>query len=281
MPMRGLKEILDRFYREYDFSGRMAHDPIRFPRRYRDPRDIETAAFLASSFAYGRVELFSAVLEKILGIMGKGPHAFMLGFDVRKHRRLFAGIKYRFNEEDDVLCLLYLLHALLRDYTTIGKAFTSFYREEDRDIGSGLAALMNAFRRIDTSPVYGRDVKPYGLRQFFPSPEDGSACKRANLFLRWMIRDRDIDFGIWKGIPKNKLVIPLDTHIARISRCLGLAKRKSQDWKTAVEITQSLKKFDPGDPLKYDFALCHHGISGMCRGKKEAKTCDGCVLRPR
>ncbi len=91
-----------------------------------------------------------------------------------------------------------------------------------------------------------------------------------------MIRDRDIDLGVWTAIPKRKLVIPLDTHIARISRCLGLLKRKSQDWKAAVEITEALKKFDPDDPVKYDFALCHHGISGHCRGKSEQ--CCECVL---
>jgi uncharacterized protein (TIGR02757 family) len=98
-----------------------------------------------------------------------------------------------------------------------------------------------------------------------------------NLFLRWMVRDRDIDFGIWKGIPKDKLVIPLDTHIARIGRCLGLTKRKSTDWKAAAEVTESLKAFDPEDPLKYDFALCHHGISGMCM-KGDSQPCEGCIL---
>ena len=95
-----------------------------------------------------------------------------------------------------------------------------------------------------------------------------------NLFLRWMVRDRDIDFGLWKGIPGNLLVIPLDTHIARISRCLGLTGRRSRDWKMAVEITENLKRLDPEDPLKYDFALCHQGITGLCRegacGKKQS-----------
>lgn len=279
--MKGLKYILDKFYLEYDFTGRMKHDPIRFPHRYQDPLDIEIAGFLASSFAYGRVGLFSAVVEKILGVMGKSPYAFMLGFDVKRHRKLFAGVKYRFNENDDVLCLLYLLNTVLRDYASIEKAFKSYCLAEDLDFGRALSGLVNTFLRTDTSPVYGKDMKPDGLRQFFPSPENGSACKRANLFLRWMIRDRDIDFGIWNGIPKSKLVIPLDTHIARIARCLGLANRKTQDWKMAVEITRSLKKFDPEDPLKYDFALCHHGISGMCRGKKGSDTCEECVLRMR
>jgi uncharacterized protein (TIGR02757 family) len=150
-----------------------------------------------------------------------------------------------------------------------------------QNIGPGLTGLMAELLSVDTSPVYGEDIKPAGLRQFFPSPASGSACKRANLFLRWMVRDRDIDFGIWQGIPKNKLVIPLDTHIARISRCLGFTERKSQDWKAAVEITESLKKFDPEDPLKYDFALCHHGISGMCGGERRDTGCKDCVFKSR
>jgi len=93
-----------------------------------------------------------------------------------------------------------------------------------------------------------------------------------------MIRDRDIDLGIWKNISKDKLVIPLDTHIMKISRCLGFTKRNSADWKTAVEITESLKRFDPVDPLKYDFALCHHGVSGICKGIRDRSVCSGCVF---
>jgi uncharacterized protein (TIGR02757 family) len=95
-----------------------------------------------------------------------------------------------------------------------------------------------------------------------------------NLYLRWMIRDRDIDFGLWQGIPKDKLIIPLDTHIARIGKCLGLTERSSADWKMAAEITASLKRLDSSDPLKYDFALCHQGIAGVCSAKK----CEGCSL---
>jgi uncharacterized protein (TIGR02757 family) len=95
-----------------------------------------------------------------------------------------------------------------------------------------------------------------------------------------MVRDRDIDFGIWKGIPKSKLVIPLDTHIARISRCLGFTRRASADWKAAVEITNALKQFDPDDPVKYDFALCHHGISGVCNSR-DNPGCKACVFHER
>jgi uncharacterized protein (TIGR02757 family) len=163
--------------------------------------------------------------------------------------------------------------------TSLENLFRQFLRPDSLTIGEGLAGFVASLLKTDASRIYGKDIKPAGLRQLFPSPLDGSACKRSNLFLRWMVRDRDIDFGIWKGIPKNRLIIPLDTHIARISGCLGFTKRKSQDWKTAVEITESLKRMDPEDPLKYDFALCHHGISGLCKGKKGFSECNGCCFK--
>ncbi len=269
-----LKKVLDGFYEGYDFSGRIPHDPIRFPHRYEDARDIEVSGFIASSFAYGKVTLFTAVVEKILSFMGKSPYDFLSGFDVKKNRRFFGDIKYRFNDSDDIICLLFLLHKILERYSSLEKTFRSFYSPDDPDIGRGLSGLMDVFLKTDTSQVYGKDIRPPGLRQFFPSPAKGSACKRANLFLRWMVRDRDIDFGIWKEMPKSKLVIPLDTHIARISRCLGLTARKTQDWKTALEVTEALRKLDPEDPMKYDFALCHQGISGLCgRGEENCRTC--------
>jgi uncharacterized protein (TIGR02757 family) len=277
--VRDLKSILDRFYREYDFKERLRHDPIEFPHRYKNPRDIEVSAFIASSLAYGKVGLFKSAVEKILSVMGANPYEFLLEFRLKKHGKLLEGIKYRFNENEDLLALMFILHKALISHTSLEKLFRKFYRHDSITIGETLSGFVSSLLKINTSQIYGKDFKPAGLRQLFPSPMDGSACKRANLFLRWMVRDRDIDFGIWEGIPKSRLIIPLDTHIARISGCLGLTKRKSLDWKMAVEITESLKRFDPEDPLKYDFALCHHGISGMCSGKKEIIKCKGCCFR--
>jgi len=276
-----LRKVLDRFYREYDFTRRVPHDPIKFPHRYKDPRDVEVSAFIASAFAYGRADLFTVVVERILSPMGKSPYDFLLGFDAKKNCRAFGGIRYRFNGNDDVICLLFLLHLILKEYSSLESAFRSSDTPSEPDTGRGLAGLMEAFLGLDTSMIYGKNIKPPGLVQFFPSPAKGSACKRANLFLRWMVRDRDIDFGIWREIPKSKLIIPLDTHIARISRCLGFTARKTQDWKMALEVTAALKKLDPEDPLKYDFALCHHGISGMCKGMREKEGCKGCVFNLR
>ena len=273
-----IKQVLEKFYRDYDFQERMRHDPIEFPHRYSSPSDIEVVGLISSCFAYGRVELFRAVLEKIFSKMGGSPSGFLAGFDMKKDGGRFAGIKYRFNENEDIICLFFIIHQLLKKNASLMEAFMAHYSKDDKDVGKGLSGFIGEILRPDTSVVYGTNIRPPGLRQFLPSPADGSTCKRANLFLRWMVRDKDIDFGIWKAIPKNRLIIPLDTHIARISRCLGLTNRKSQDWKTAVEVTEALKRLDPQDPLKYDFALCHHGISGLCRGKG-TETCQNCALQ--
>ncbi len=277
--MQNLKPLLDRFYREYNFKERLVHDPIEFPHRYKNSRDIEVSAFIASAFAYGKVGLFKSAVEKILSRMGPSPYEFLLEFRPKKNSKLFEGIKYRFNENEDLIALIFILHKILLNNRSLENTFKAFYKSGDSTIEKGLSGFISALLEINTTPVYGKDVRPAGLRQLFPSPVNGSACKRANLFLRWMIRDKDIDFGIWKGIPKNRLIVPLDTHIARISRCLGFTERRSQDWKMAVEITEALKRIDHEDPLKYDFALCHHGISGICKGMRQSDECKGCAFR--
>lgn len=269
-----LKQILDRLYNTYDFRERILHDPIEFPHQYKRQEDIETSGFIASCFAYGRVELFKPVVGKILSMMGKSPYDFLLGFNLKRHENLFLGIKYRFNKNADIICLLYVLSKVLKRYKRLENLFKLHYWNDDQNIGIGLTGFVESLLSTDTSPVYGRNIKPNGFLQFFPSPQKGSACKRMNLFLRWMIRDRDIDFGIWKEIPKNKLIIPLDTHIMRISKCLGFTKKSSQDWRMAIEITEALKRFDAEDPLKYDFALCNQGISKICN----KMNCNECIF---
>ena len=271
---QSLKHKLDRFYSDYDFRGRIAHDPIELPHQYARPEDIEISGFIASCFAYGKVTLFKPVIKSILNRMGQSPCDFLLHFNVSRQRDLFAGLRYRFNKNDDIIGLLYILSRVIKKYGSLESAFKRHYRKSDSSVEAGLSGLIDIFWGMDTVAVYGNDLRREGLLQFFPSPSRGSACKRMNMFLRWMIRDRDIDFGIWTGIPKDKLIIPLDVHIARISRCLGFTRRSTQDWKMAVEITESLKTMDPEDPLKYDFALCHQGIAGVC----SAMHCDECAL---
>lgn len=275
-----LKARLDSLYRNFDFKERLKHDPIDFPHRYLRPEDIEIAGFMATSFAYGKVGLFKPVIEKILQPGGKNPSDFILNFNLKRDKKYLKGIKYRFSTEDDVLCFVYMLSNVLKEWRSLKNLFTSHYSPEHDDVKEALTGFAGYLLSRDTSKIYGKNIKPQGVTHLFPSPAKGSACKRLNLFLRWMVRRKDIDFGIWDEIPASKLIIPLDTHIARISRCLGLTKRASSDWKTAKEITESLKRFDPQDPVKYDFALCHHGISGLCKGKKHVSICSACTLFP-
>ena len=272
-----LKEILDRFYDEYDFAGRIPHDPIEFPRRYRRREDIEVTAFIASCFAYGRVELFRPIIEKILSPMGESPYSFLSDFETKRRGALFA-FKYRFNESRDIVALLFIIHSLLREYSTLENAFKRHCRKGDENTGGGIAGFVDEILSLDTSPVYGANIRPPGLIQFFPSPAKGSACKRMNLFLRWMVRRDALDLGVWSRVSPSRLVVPLDTHVIRVGRCLHLTRYTSPGWPMAREITASLRRLDPADPVKYDYALCHLGMMSAC-GFNRAQRDAHCPLR--
>jgi uncharacterized protein (TIGR02757 family) len=274
---KSLKRRLDYFYKTYDFKKRLKHDPIAFPRRYRRPEDIEIAGFFASCFAYGKIELFTPVIERILKPAGRHPALFFQNFSLKRDAKYFKGVQYRFHKESDILSLLSCVNQALKSNGSLKDLFLQHYSDQQEDIGLALDCFSKGFRDLNRTSGVKRDKKSASL-SFFPSPHKGSACKRLNLFLRWMVRDRDIDLGVWNEVSPSKLIIPLDTHIARISRCLGLTRRASSGWKTAQEITESLKQLDPEDPLKYDFALCHQGISGMCRGVKFKDICNRCTI---
>jgi uncharacterized protein (TIGR02757 family) len=269
-----LKRALDELYHAYDFRDRVKHDPISIPNRFRARSDREAVGFLATALSYGKVDLFLGVIERLLGKIGNHPADFMAQFQPKRDLGQLNGIKYRFNETEDIAALLYATGRLLKKFGSLEAVFMKHYRERHPDIGPALAGLMGELNAVDTTPVYGGNIRPMGYRYFLPSPASGSACKRSNLFLRWMVRRADIDFGLWTKVSPAKLVIPLDRHIARVSRCLGFTKRKSDNWKTALEITDSLRTLDPADPLRYDFALCHRGITGLCA----QHMCEGCEL---
>ncbi|MFQ5579066.1 MAG: TIGR02757 family protein [Nitrospiria bacterium] len=273
---------LEAFYQDTPSFHRISEDPIEIPRRYKDPKDIEVVAWLTAALSYGRVALFKKSVERILALSSGRPDAYLRRFDLSRERKRFRGIYYRLNASEDLLCFVYLMSRVLAKHGSFGNLFLSLYREEEEDIGSTLSRVIAEIRRFDLRPVYGRNQAPAGLRQLLPSPGSGSACKRMNLFLRWMIRPKEekygIDFGLWPEIPPSKLIIPLDTHIARISGYLGLTTRKSPGWMMAKEITSSLLCFDSRDPLKYDFALCHLGISGACPIERNWGKCCVCPL---
>jgi uncharacterized protein (TIGR02757 family) len=249
------RKFLDRIIKEIDIPSRILMDPVEFPHRYKNEKDIEIVAFISSLFSYGSVRLFKPVIERILMNMGRSPYEFIKGFETKRHAPIFKGIYYRFQKEDDILELLRILSLVLRKFGSIERAFMEFYSPSDPDTGKAIEGFSRFILKLSRNNLNG-------LNQLFPLPSKGSACKRANLFLRWMVRKDCVDFGLWKGIPKNKLIIPLDVHISRIGIRLGLTKRKTPDWKMAVEITEFLKSLDPEDPLRYDFVLCHSGMTG-------------------
>ncbi len=276
----GLAQRLEILRLSTDYRARILHDPIVFPKRFSRPEDIEVVAWLSASLAYGRVSLFSAVLERILSRMGARPTEFVRRFDPGGLEE-WDGLYYRLNSGRDIACLIYLMRQILLRHGTIGALFRKGYRPEDPDVGPALERFIEAVEAVDVSPVYGRAERPEGLKQLFSRPSKGSACKRLNMFLRWMARPADgLDFGLWDWLAPGKLIIPLDTHVLRIGRYLGLTRRRSGGWRTAQEITGVLRRIDPRDPLKYDFPLCHHGISGNCPVGKQPERCRACCLAP-
>lgn len=274
---RFLKRSLDRLYSDYDFKGRIRHDPIELVHRYRRAEDIEVAGIIAAALAYGKVSLFKPVAAGILENMGESPYEYLKGFRLQSARRHFAGIRYRLSTETDLLAFLYAISRALKKHGSLRALFLSGFSFHHSNIRPALTAAMDYLRSTDLSSVYGNNIKPRGFLHLLPSPASGGPAKRMALYLRWMVRHRDIDFGIWKEMGPERLVIPLDTHIERISQCIGLTRRRTRDWKMAEEITGELAKFSREDPLMYDFALCHQGISGLCRAGSGI-SCNRCGL---
>lgn len=279
MRRERLRAALESLRAGTDFPARMAQDPIAFPRRFRDPRDIEVAAWLAASLAYGRVPLFSAALERLLAVMGGRPREYVERLEPARGLRDLERFYYRMNKGSDIACLLYLMQQAIRRNGSVGALFRAGWRDEDADVGPALDRFVAALGAIDTTPIYGKNARPRGLSQLLSRPSKGSACKRLNMLLRWLVRPDDgVDFGLWTFVPPAKLIVPLDTHILRISRYLGLTRRRTAGWATAAAITRRLREAEPQDPLRYDFPICHLGISGRCPSAKVVAACRACPL---
>ncbi len=275
-----LKKRLDSLYNAYD-KGFLSSDPLYYVHKFNTPLDCEIVGLIASSLAYGRVSGIKRSIEKVLAPMEGSPGEFTMNFRPHVEGSLFSGFRHRFNTGADITCLIYFMRQMVEQSGSIGGFFMKGYSPGDYNIKKALEVFTANVLALETAGIYGADRLPAkaGVRFFFSSPAGGSSCKRLNLYLRWMVRRGDgLDLGIWKGVSPAKLVIPLDTHIARIAGNLGLSSRKSRDWKMAEEITESLKKLDPKDPVKYDFALCRLGILDKCPHKVDILKCSRCLL---
>jgi uncharacterized protein (TIGR02757 family) len=258
----------------------LGNDPLSFCHRYTDPADQEIAAVVASSFAYGSIVIILRTLETIFAEMGRSPRCYVENFDPHDGLRTFSAFKHRFNDGRDLCALLWGMRQMVEQEGSIRSFFLRGHNASDDDVSGSLNRYAAAVLALDYSAVFGDDAIPDDsyFRFFFPAPASGSACKRLCMMLRWLVRPADaVDLGLWKGVSPGQLIIPVDTHISRISRYLGLTCRKAADWRMAQEITAALRLLDPADPVKYDFSLAHLGISDGCDGK-DASRCALCPI---
>lgn len=251
-----LKKTLDRLYSNYReeflsspqtfFEHRK--DPLQFPHRYKNFHDIEAAAFIASTFAYGNVTSLCNFIGSLLSRMGDSPASFLKEPDAVAELKQYRPY-YRLHKEPEILQLLKMLSLVYSQHGSLYEIFKhSYYNSSIIQIAS--MGFVEHLRKIS------------GSQHTFllPDPSSGSPCKRLNLFLRWMVRRDGMDLGLWKDISPSHLIMPLDTHIGRVSYKLGWISTPSLSWKKAEAITDVLRKFDPADPTRYDFALCHESM---------------------
>jgi len=239
----------------------MEKDPVAFVHEYAGARDREIAGFMASQFAYGNIKAMKQFLARLFAEMGESPYAFIKKGKFSSIGRLY----YRFQKGEEIIDLFDTLRRIIKDYGSMGAMLEAHY---DGDIRKALWEVRERY--------FGSDSNR--LIFFFPKRSSTNPLKRWNLYLRWMVRKDAIDLGIWHFIDKRDLIVPLDTHLYKIGRCLGWTTAQTQSWKAACEITKALKGHSPDDPLKYDFFLCHMvGIEAGCTGSKGP----GCEQRCR
>lgn len=243
-----LKSMMDELYRKYNRREYVASDPLLFLYRYSDVRDREIAGLLASSLAFGNVKQIISSVGTILDIMEDSPAEYLLSKGKDEIEDKLGVFKHRWIDAREIGALLSAAGSMLKKYGSLERCFESKIRDNHTNI---LPALKGFVREIDGGCL---------RKGFLPCPERGSACKRLNLFLRWMIRSDSVDPGGWKCVPASMLIVPLDTHMFRLSRKLGLTGRSQKNMKTALEITESFSRLCPDDPVKYDFALTRVGI---------------------
>lgn len=246
-------DLLDRKVLEYNRPEFIAHDPVCIPHLYSKKQDIEIMGFFAAIFAWGQRKTIINKCKELAERMDHAPHDFVLNHTGHDLQRLLDFKHRTFNDTD----LLYFIHFFQSWYTvneSLETAFSKGMKRGDEHTGNAL----NHFKEIFFSL---KDV-PQRTTKHISSPRQKSACKRINMYLRWMVRkdNKGVDFGIWNAIKPAQLVCPLDVHVQRVAANLGLLGRGQNDWEAAVELTESLKKLDASDPVKYDFALFGLGV---------------------
>jgi len=257
-------ERLDDLYRSFDHVT-SATDPVHIVRRFTSPADREVVGFCAAALAFGRVASVLQSIESLLAVMGPHPARFVRNFDPARERSRLEPLVHRWISGRDLMALLIVLQRMLTEAGSIEGFFLQGDDGESPHVGPALDSFSMRALATDMRAAYGRRVpRQRGVAYFFPRPSAGSACKRLNLFLRWMVRRDEIDLGVWAKVSQARLIVPLDTHVIRLGRCLKLTRYTSPGWKMALDITSALRAFDEKDPVRFDFALCHVGMMNAC-----------------
>ena len=277
MQVGGLKPALDQLYADFNHAD-SATDPIQLVRRFTRDDDREIVGFIAAALAFGRVSSVLQSIERVLAVMGPRPADYVRRFDPRREAAAFAGIVHRWTREADIVAMLWLLRQMIDRAGSVEGFFLEGYDTGADDIAGALDSFSSRAMALDLKAAYGRVPKRPGVCYFFPQPSKGSGCKRLNLFLRWMVRRDALDLGVWRRVSPAKLIVPLDTHVIRVGRCLQLTAYTSPGWRMARDITASLRKLDAADPVKYDFAVCHLGMMNAC-GFSRPQADSQCPLR--
>lgn len=245
-----IKTQLEEYVNRYETVDFIKDDPVQFVHKFNNKPDNEISGFIASSFAYGKREVFIAKLNYIFDLMDNKPLGYIKSGD-------FSNIKncdYRFSKDIDLIQMLKILNKLYNEGETLGKLFEYSYKENG-NVWQMLQGVVDYFYSNVEMPV------TKGFYHLLPNPAKKSALKRMNMLLRWFVRKSAVDIGIWNFIPKSELLIPLDTHVAKISRKLGILNRNDNGYESVIEITNHLRQLDPVDPIKYDFALFGYGVN--------------------
>ncbi|MBX2908429.1 MAG: TIGR02757 family protein [Chitinophagales bacterium] len=251
-----LHDFLEKKYREFNTMSFIQDDPIQIPHRFSQKQDIEIAAFFASILAWGNRKSIINSTNKLLAFMDNSPYNFVLNHN-EKELKLLLQFKHRTFNATDVLYFVEFLKQHYSKFESLEDAFV-FAKKKEENRSAAEVRLSNFHNYFFALPD-----APNRTRKHIATPAKKSTCKRLNMFLRWMVRSdkSKVDFGIWKKIKPSELMCPLDVHVENVARQLHLINRKQRDWQTVVELTEALKKFDPKDPVKYDFALFGIGVS--------------------
>jgi len=250
--IRSIKALLDDRVEKYNTPDFIPNDPVSIPHRFTKKQDIEISGFFAAILAWGQRKTIINNCLKLMELMDNAPHDFMLHYQEQDLKR-FLGFKHRTFNDTDLLYLLYFFQEYYRQHESLETAFTGennqLYTQKER------------LEHFHTT-VFSLDEAPHRTRKHIATPARKSACKRLNMYLRWMVRkdDKGVDFGVWNKMPMADLICPCDVHVERVGRKLGLITRSGMDWLTAEELTARLRAFDPFDPVKYDYALFGLGI---------------------